>query len=395
MNTTFTKLLTRFSALYSQGWYAFDCHRDGVTLVAEDADNGSTSIKPLIVVLGRSHYKEWSKEYKAPTTAALKKIVKLELAAKAEDHIKFEIHKPVEGISRVTFWQPEPEVMVKLPSSVRWLVPESYLMAQPDTIVAAQTPASTLYVAQQIGVSSSSNILGCRNVEHFQWMSGVSHSAHQQMLDLNQYSQVLIQALGTKVAQWFSQFSFQKPRDYSDVKRQIKPALVIAIGITAVYMAGSSVYLHWYHQNLLETYQGKKEQINQVLSTQQTVQQQLLTLKQGEQTLNGLELTAPTWQVVLALLELDVRITQINYDKSLVILRGNAASATELLTLLTQHPLVQDAKFINAVSRQRNRDRFSISFQLNHDADWKQADSQEEHQSESLESKPQLEGESS
>lgn len=390
MKVTFNKLLIKLTALYSQGWHRFAYDGEAYTITETSKSDGTTIGKPFIVILGRKHYKEWSKEYKAPTSAALKKIVKLELAAKSESHIHFEVHKPIEGVFKVTFWQPEAEVVAKLPSSVRWVIPESYLIAQPDTIVAAKTPSGTLYVAQQIGVSSSSDTLGCRNTEHFQWMSGVSHSASQQALDLHQYTQALVQALRAKLLRLLSQFSFQKAQDYSELKRQLKPAIIMSLSLVAVYMAASSLYLNWHHQSLLESYQAKSQQINQVLSTQQTIQQQLQTLKQGEESLSGLKLSSPVWLVVLSQLELDIRFTQINYDDGLVVLRGNAASATELLTHLIQHPLVQDAKFITAVSRQRNRDRFSISFQLNNNGDWQ---SLEQQKNESVATQP--EGESS
>jgi hypothetical protein len=206
-------------------------------------------------------------------------------------------------------------------------------------------------------------------VTHFGWLAGVADSLSVATVPQEEYATQVMKGLKTRLADWLVRCRVVKKRDYRQLTAQLKPAAMLCSGVFSLYLVVSSVYVYQLEQRLNEQYQQRAAEITSVLAKQNLVDKQLVMYKEGQQNLERLNLSWRVWGVMLSLGEHNLRLSQIEYTTEQVVLRGTTKSASALLSTLSQHPGVVDAKFITAVSRQRGGERFAIAFKLKGEAD--------------------------
>ncbi|QFU23449.1 hypothetical protein FM038_015575 [Shewanella eurypsychrophilus] len=363
MKNRLKSILKNRISLYSNQWHqlSIEVEQGLVSWCAVTEPAKGT----LISVIARGHYTETSREYKAPSLRELKAILKIEHQSQPTKLVQHLIKHVSDNRYSVTYWEFDAPVLASLPKSVKWLIPESLLFAQKDTVTRVTTHKGDLFSClTESGIHSATSELGCQSIEHFMWMSSVSASSSQVNIDAEAYAQTLLTQLITSYSSWLPTCFIKRPVDGALTKRQLKQG-VLASGILCCgYLALSSAYLSVKHHLLSAEYQQQSSEIANFLNENRQLQHQLKQYRNGEQLLNQLEISTPIWSILLPLIEQGVKFTQVEYKSELITVRGLAPSATQTLADISSQTRVDDAKFINAVSRNRGLERFAISFIL-------------------------------
>jgi hypothetical protein len=368
MRNSWKQLVSRGVLLYSQGWHALSQNSEEASDEWHWQPQTAIKTQRKVIILARLHYREWQQQYSAPSTKALKQILALECQASPGQRY-LHIAPLEEGRYAVTFWQPDPTLWEALALNGCWVIPETLLLAKDSSVAVVNTLQDIVFVSSSAqGVTSTSRRLGCANLTTFCWSAGVAEKTPTHTVEQSQYPHQLLAAMRQTAPLWLGRCYVTKPRDLAQLQAQLKPAMIASGGVLALYLAISSGYIYQHQLRLNEQYQQRSAEITSVLAKQALVDKQLKLYQEGQKNLEQLNLSWRVWGVMLSLVEHDIRLNQIEYSADQVILRGDAQSATQLLTALSSHPGVADAKFINAVSRQRGKERFSIAFTLKGEA---------------------------
>ncbi len=354
--------------LYSEALYQLDGAKSQVLTWQKASSN---AFKPKIVILAREHYQELSKEYSVPSIKELKALLSYESLAQNEDTVVFNtINRIEEGRYKVNFWLVPVSLMAELSKSAWWVLPESLLLATNQKLVSITTLSGQLFVASQAGgVTSSMDKLGCTSVEHFKWMSSLSAKVSLIDVTIDQYPALLLQRIYEKISIWPLNFRIKKAKQNAINKQSVIKAALVSSVLAGGYLAASSLYLEYTHQSLTKQYVEQSSSVSQYVVMQREVFRLLKQYEQGQNLLNDMDLSWRVWLVLLPVVDSSTSLTQVEFKENQVVIRGLSDSASDVLSKISLHPSVVDAKFINAVRRQRDKERFDISFHLQDPAD--------------------------
>ncbi|GGA98892.1 hypothetical protein [Agarivorans gilvus] len=324
------------------------------------------AFKPKIVILGREHYQELSKEYSVPSIKELKALLSYESLDKNKNSVVFNtINRIEESRYKVNFWLVPATLMAELSKSAWWVLPESLLLATNQKLVSITTLSGQLYVASQAGgVTSSMDKLGCTSVEHFKWMSSLSAKVPLVDVTIDQYPALLLQRIYEKISIWPLNFRINKAKQNAINKQSVIKAALISSVLAGGYLAASSLYLGYTYQSLTKQYAQQSSSVSKYVVMQREVAGLIKQYEQGQTLLNDMDLSWRVWLVLLPIVDSSTSLTQVEFEENQVVIRGLSESASDVLSKISLQPGVVNAKFINAVSRQRDKERFAISFYL-------------------------------
>ena len=357
--------------------YTFAHSKNSGFTLQPSPDAGKHKLRWLI--LGREHYFETSKEYPIANKRELQRALRFEDDQAPFKGINFQqIERINEQSHRVTFWVVKPQLLEDLPARPWLLLPESYLLAKAlddnIDIAAIERAGETLFVSKA-GQTLASGLQSSYtpSLQHFAFSTGsptnVGNSTHYPATTTN-FAQLLRK--GLKALSIAQLVGFVVKTDQQNWRNYPwKKAGVISVGAFALYLALSSGWLLYKQQQLEQQLTSQAAEVNQALAVQKKYQQLAQWQLQLASPLEDLQPYWHVWPVLLEALTTGARVSAVHFKADLITMHGEtnaeteetpATKATEILSKLTDNPMVTSAKFASPVKAYRGRERFSISF---------------------------------
>lgn len=317
-----------------------------------------------MLIIAKHHYIERSISLPITIKKDVKAAIAFELESlKAEFQVFYKLGLPDNGKTQVMIWQ--------VPHS---LIPKGILLAIPETfLLSSQLTAE--HVLSYMGIGGRRTLLAKSGTQLYSSTNqNLSVPVFGQMIGINavQTIDVSQELLAEKleaglVANWLQLlqgFWVKSQAPKVDWQQVIKPYLLPA-GISLVaYLGITSLYVSYQHGVAESLIAEQRSEINIALDTQNEIgvlTEQLLLLDDPG------ELALPlwrVWQILSPVFQKQVFFKFIRYNDSNLYFRGEAESATEILELLLNNPLVKDPTFTAAVKKLSDKESFTIKFAL-------------------------------
>lgn len=319
---------------------------------------------PLVLILGREHYKERRKSYPALRRRDLEKVLRQELAGGPPT---VSVPGPVRGDRRdVSFYSLEPGLVESLPRSL-FIVPESIVLA-------TQVPVSGWACVERQGyryflfADGSSQPAGgaLAQRELVALAAGVDPDiAPEEWRGSAELTRRLRRALPKLPA--LTWWSCRNPLPHRIRLDAIawRPVVLTAFLVLFGYLALSSLYL----QAALSLRSGALETLRPEIQEGLVADEQAREYEARRSALaelwGGRADTQLVWQGVALATQNRASINQVEMRDGRVRLYGEAVDAAEILTLLAAVPDFEDVTFDSAVRSANNgRQNFTLSFVL-------------------------------
>lgn len=363
-------LLQNNVSYWHQGLHAFRSSNGNYQLALDKAEQPGR-----IIIISRLHYQEFVQHYPVAGLSELKQVLKTEF-----QHRNNVIHyiAPLDGQRRAVCSIVIADDIVSQFKHNCILIPETLLLwqaikadksvTQPRVYQATAFTGYFLYCADTVPVSQRINSF-CADFPAFVLNNGISDLARCEIVPDNQYANRLVKALATTLPMLPRLALLRRP-SLSAVKLPLKAMAFTAGAIVLVYMLLVAGYYQYSLQQRQADIAELGSEINQLLDTQQQLQNTQTQADKLLQQQAGKNYSAHLWQVLIPLLENDssLSLQNIATENSRIILRGQASKATAVLTELQASELVSDARFDTSVRRQRDKDIFVISMLMTQQA---------------------------
>lgn len=327
-----------------------------------------------LVVVARHLYKEFAKEYPIESKGALSKVLNLEYSE--QPNVRYRVWKIEGGKAYVNVWhfdESVPQAICLIPESLVWASlaykescqgqgqeTTSVAISQYSTngkkcyssifnhMVYSANDSSLINSAAQFAMASG---LPYHGQEHSYLVKGEQGLARQQLIS------------GIRSLSMSTLASLLKPIQQIDKFSLIKSVSIPVFAVLIVYLATTSIYLTYKHSRLEQALNEQNDKVSAALDMQIRVDEKQLRYQVLSKFLAEQSNFSSGWLPVFDVFKLaNIRNVQTSAER--IVIRGSALDAVAILELVTQHPLVRDAKFDFPVRKNRNRDTFVISFAL-------------------------------
>ena len=316
--------------------------------------------EPWAVIVGRQHYSEWIKRYPVADESELMSILRSQQSA--GNYAIYQIGPLLNRQRTVQCWQIDEQLLELYPTAVLW-VPESLLLKSNLSecpVVRIQSPAYFYFAAlQDDHLISAAQTSMLNSAEMFCSSNGLPMSDAVEIKvtpDLIKHSLFNIS--------WADVWRCFRFRFSDEFKRELLLLLKVTTGLFVAYQLLASLYLLSLNLSFSAEQDAQMQQIEQMLKVQNQLQQDTELLTAQQQILAGKVYSYQVWALMAGLLKQQVELTNVQYSDKKIVLRGQASSATEVLSFLKQQSLVQRVEFESAVRRQGDKESFVILVQL-------------------------------
>lgn len=317
------------------------------------------NFKPQVLIVARGYYQEQLVSYPLTNKKELAKLLSLD---SANTNMMYSVNFIEDNQSWVNKWQ----FNDSLPNA-RVLIPESLVLScsnnkEADIEVYDELKKNRLFVANSprgLYSAKSSRLLVSR--ELFCQSSGLPFNETFKQIKAGDLVNALTFGLmRLTVKNWHTFIDLAiAPTDIDFLKR---PALA-CIMVSVIYLALTSAYVGFSKFQIESKLDQESVELKQALTleTNNLRLQDSLVMYQG--VTQHFATTSGVWQLMLPLFE-QANFTQIQLSNKRFVLRGETVKATDVLSDLANMPRVSDAKFDLPVSKNRSKERFTISFVL-------------------------------
>lgn len=317
---------------------------------------------PKIWVVARHCYREELRRFPLDSAKEVKNLLALDPDTEQAKVITY-THSE-EKVSANLWWLPE------LPGSPWWVIPETALSAAQLAPQQAQLlcgPHKASYIARtQYGLVSLNQEGMINSSDAFYLAAGISPQQADQEIDKSSHAKHLVNALAQFMPQQGRAFFRQQPLK-SALKAHLPSVLSLSLVMVVGYFALSSSYLLWQQRTYQAYLEQQSAQLRQAMQLQQQADKLRQQLEQHQAFAQQLSLKTPLWSAIEPILPLG-QLQTIIYRDGRFRLQGEAGQATEVLQTLSRQPNVHDARFEGPTRRQRQRERYQISFLLSNDS---------------------------
>ncbi|WP_448546875.1 hypothetical protein [Thalassotalea fusca] len=349
------KKLCQLSISYYDGkHWRFGVNGDKVTL--EEIDQPAS-----VVIVSREFYQETVQRYPVDDLKEINRILALEL--NSPDKVGKIAYKG-EGYSLVNLWQFHGDCI-----NARVLVPVSWLLSTglSNGKVQSWECNKRLFLAKSNGACYSTlESALIKNASVFALSVGISEAGIEPVKAQNDFAKVMLTQFSQLSPQALLRF-VRKPNENEKKSWVLKVGLPVAL-IYISYLAMTSGYLLWKEDVLNEKLVQHSEQVNDALTIQNEIDENLAKYQNIESFLENKSLNSTIWIIVRPLFE-KVTFSNIRTVNGRVALRGTTAHATLLLEELSKHRLVEDAKFDFPTRKRKDMEIFVISFVMKDDVE--------------------------
>ncbi len=330
--------------------------------------DGGWQLKPqperrirLINILSRQLYREFNKSYPIADLADLKQV----LSHSYGQNTLHQIGPTQQGGREVVSYQIAADFFADKRFPACW-VPISWLLSktQSDTGFTAEIKGEYPWYLAAFSQHSYSQLRNALtdNLSVFRLTQGVPDDLPHLELEHHQSQLLAIQTLGSiKPAALLTFISYDSQRMFSIPWRPYAVSLAV---VATLYMATASLALQWQSSQRTAAMEAMGDELNALLAKQDQLaklQSDIQALSQAQQHKMPL---APAWLLLNQLNEFGAVVLDINQRKRVLTIRGQAQRATDILTQLRQHSLVQSADFSAPVIKVQGKDEFSMRVEL-------------------------------
>lgn len=353
-----SKFLCNFTGYYDGQLQQFSLQENRLCL-----KKAATNFKPKLLIVSADYYQEKQLSFPIDNRKELKKLLKLQLSQQE----KAIIQNIGDNQSQVNTWRFDTEIQQVLPKTLM-ILPESLILAQNcqngEVITLINERNEPSYVTAFDSMVYSASSKGFINSsEKFAMSVGISLTS-QRIVAYQDKAQTIAANLHKISLSKLFTFIY-KP---ASKKLQLLTLQLVIPSVVAVflYLLVTSGYIVAKSAWLEGELSAQSEQVTELFSLQNSVDekysnyQQLTEFWQDKQNIAGL------WQVVAPIFA-EASMQSITLRDRRFIIKGRTKSASELLELIANNPNVSNAKFEAPVRIDRNRERFSLSFELNKD----------------------------
>lgn len=327
----------------------------------QSTGDSEPSTAPWIVVLGRGQYSEWIKRYPVADEAELKAI----LASQQNDqnYAIYQLGPVVNQQRQVQCWQFDKELFTRFPAAKCWL-PESWLikplLTEEHSIALVQSPGGVFFAAlKDEHIVSASRTPMLNSTSLFCSAHGLSAKS---AAELQLSSAQIFPALeNLSASDWWRGCRLSVG---SQSKMKLTAGALALSALFVAYQILSSVYLLAMTASFEAKQSSKQQQIEQMLQVQNRLQNDTELLAVQQRIVMDKQFSYPVWALMAALVNQGAELTNVQFSEQKVLLRGQSASATDVLTFLQKQPWVKKADFESAVRRQGDKESFVILLQL-------------------------------
>lgn len=342
---------------------------DGVDLHALSGDSPGRQKKklPSIVIVSRKCYRERDESFPIKSSQELRKL--LDQRQQPGELVMHFIGAWRDGKRQVQSVVFNDKVAI-LGDHARVIIPESFMLnyLAPQGLSQIETPAARLFFArseQQSQAALSGGVI--RNKESACIAFGYSPDKPVNHWDWATYQSNLRYALACIPGRYFSEF-MQKQRS-QDSQAPWREMTIGALILLVVYAGVSTGYLHWMEASRSERLAAYGSAVNERLSERSVREQEMERMSALGQRNADKNTLLSSYDVIAGLYLNDITLTQISGDFKFIDLRGEARSATALVTELSSMPQVRSVEFTAPVRRGRSGEVFSLRIEL--EQDWR------------------------
>lgn len=347
----------------------FDANVGG--LIEDETPNGNHA---RIALIGKQHYTEIKKSYPIQSKRELKQILMLEYPTSDLSFCFFTINDFQDGARKVTVWQMKIDLQSELGMNAGVIIPEGALINEAlkdKSMLALHFEASNIehwFYRDQNGQHYSGAKQGLiQSAERFLASVGIAETIDSKQLSWKQYIQFLQAHLPSFLLQSGSRFVYTHTSAHPDFSTFVKPFSIITVSILASYLAVSSAYLAARNAWAEEEASALSKQARSVFMLRNQTKEKLAQLDEIALISDSSAASSVIWKDIGKLMQEGVEIQSIAFlPDGRYILRGNADSATSVLSVFNRSGTYTEAKFYSATQRRKERDHFSISTKLMH-----------------------------
>lgn len=368
-------VLQAFDALAGQIVYLGDAKR----ILRFDASQGGlreceapANHNTRIVIVGKQYYTEVKKHYPIQNKRELKQILDLEYPSDSAAASFFTIGEFKDGGRSVVVWQVTGDLHELTGIASGLLIPEGALInsALEDkslmTLRFDNIQQEQWFYRDHNGKPFSGAKRGLiQSADRFLASVGIAETVESQVLSWSDYIQFLQRHLPKFVVQSGVDFFYSHSSVIPDFSALIKPFSLIATVLVGSYFAISSTYLVFRNSWAEEEAARLTQEARNVFHIRDQAKDKFKQLDELSMLSDGVSASSLIWKDVGALMKEGVEFQSISFlPDGRYILRGNADSATNVLSVFSGNTTYIGAKFYSATQRRKERDYFSISTQL-------------------------------
>lgn len=356
------RLLSLFVGRFTDAVYCFKIGHLGW----QNDDSGK--LRPLIYIIDRQHYKEFSRRYPVANISELKQVLAAEY--EHESLVFYKIAKAEEHQRHVVAYVFNPDVLqrLKLPA---FLLPESVVLAAAigaNQLAEVGDPRVDYFLfSSEDRIFSQRRGLLCQNIEVFKLAAGVPEHIDSRTISAAQLPDWLAKGLYALPLSTFGSFlKFPAVRTRQLPWRKVTITLAV---FSLVYMVFISAYLTLSLDSRQDELNAMSSEMNQLMNTQQELEQVVALYNGALALVKQKQSTSPFWILLIDLIQNEqAELRSVSITGNQVLLRGTAERATDLLTIMAASPYVGKAEFQAPVTSQRNRENFVIALTIKADA---------------------------
>lgn len=344
-----------------------------------DKDNELTLIPvddkaPLIMIISRDFYQEFTTSYPVESRVELNKLLSLAYPRTEEldtdQHVIQYYHAwgYVDGKNPVNIWKMKENLtsaLLQLPETLllSTLVSNNQVLNLKTDLSSNENESkNSLFVARSGKlIHSLKNSPIINTSKRFASSIGIATTEQDNFIQPNAFAKQLTLAM-TKLSLKILPTFIQWPKSANRFQF-IKKITVCFTVVFSCYLALSSAYIVIKQQQLQSELASQSAEVSIALKRQQQLDSDLIQYVELEKFFAKQKNMSPFWLVFVDLIPeamfSDIRIAQERF-----VLRGQTIKAIDLLELVSQHPLVIDAKFDYPVRKSRGQEIFVISFDV-------------------------------
>ena len=355
-------LLIRRIGFWSDGMH-------DLNLDLEDLGVDEANFKKLILILGRQHYHETVKDYPIENINDLKRALSNESLLAPYDGMRLtKIDKLVDRTHRVTIWIIKNTVLSSLKHRPWFLIPESAVITAVKTSqpIIAQRFGKRLFAVNSVSGLVSMELDHQKDTDTnwrfpFELGSGVDQISS---LDEHQtYQRFIIgvkRLLTSAPATFFLPIEFGKLKSYPWAAASKLSALILSTYLLLV-SAGLGVYSWWLDQQLLVV----QEEAKSAIEIRREIRNKILRVEEYNSVRANIEPFWSAWDLVLDLRQNEIVISNVDNRKGILVIKGYAARASDVLQQLSDDPRVLSAEYLTPIRKKQNGEQFAINVTFN------------------------------
>lgn len=321
---------------------------------------------PKIIIVAKCHYQESKRVFPSVSRKELDKIVNLKKNVAVELGIKYQIYRneKVDGFDVRT---------VKLNSKLisvlgedKIYIPETDLLtiSSNKNLIEVETPAGLLFCANQNDVVKSSYAKGIvENIETYKLSVGLPSDSEAKKVDSLTFPKYLLSALYSSSVAKLTRVSMYNVANWFNMKHLHLLYWGPLLTALLVYLGGNGYYF-WLNESVENSIKQGELAVTKLLSKKRKLDSNKKILTTYSSEFNNQKLIHSHWNIIEQLLESGMQISRILYKENLLTIRGSAEKASNILSIISDYPMVKSASFQGSVRKSIGKDSFVLNIEV-------------------------------